>query len=130
MCVDIWIGYLRFLVTIVTICHLRCSLTLTVLYKPMLSFSSKLFIPLAYLFITIASLVQSHEINFNRRGHDDPKRFLKKRSFPDIPVVNPAPALPSASSGSQIATSIISQSTADTSPTTVRVYLLHSKVGI
>jgi len=74
----------------------------------MLSFSSKLFIPLVYLFITIPSLVQSHELTFIRRGHG----FLKKRL--DIPIVN----LPSASSDSQIATSVISQSTAsDTSPT-------------
>jgi len=73
-------------------------------------FSSKLFIPLVYLFITIPSLVQSHELTFNRRGHG----FLKNRLLSDLPVVN----LPSASSDSQIATSIISQSTAsDTFPT-------------
>jgi hypothetical protein len=83
---------------------------LTVLYKPMLSFSSKLFIPVVYLFITISSLVQSHELTFNRRGHG----FLKKRLLSDLPIVN----LPSTSSDSQIATSIISQSTtSDTSPT-------------
>lgn len=81
----------------------------------MLSFSSKLFIPLAYFFITISSLVQSHELTFNRRGHG----FLKKRLLSELPIVN----LPSASSDSQTATSIISQSTAsDISPTIVRVF--------
>lgn len=109
MCVNIWIGYNwlpRFF---------PCSLTLTVLYKPMLSFSSKLFITLVYLFITIPSLVQSLELTFNRRGHG----FLKKRQLSDLPIVN----LPSASSDSQIASSIISQSTAsDTFSTTVRVF--------
>jgi len=107
VCVNIWIGY-----NWLPGCSgsFPCSLTLTVLYKPMLSFSSKLFIPLVYLFITISSLVQSHELTFNRRGHG----FLKKRLLSDLPIVN----LPSASSDSQIATSIISQSTAsDTSPT-------------
>jgi len=76
----------------------------------MLSSSSKIFITLVYLFITIPSLVQSHELTFNRRGHG----FLKKRLLSDFPVVN----LPSASSDSQIATSIVSQSTtSDASPT-------------
>jgi len=87
----------------------------------MLSFSSKLFIPLVYLFITISSLVESHELTFNRRDHGT-KRFLKNRSLPDVrdlPLVVNVAALPSASSDSQIATSIISQSTASvTSPTT------------
>ena len=111
--VNIWIGYLD---------DVPCLLTLTVLYKPMLSFSSKLFIPLVYLFITIPSLVQSHEFALNRRVHG-PKRFLKNRAFPDPPVANVA-ALPSPSTNSQIVTPIISQSTAsDTSPTTVRVFI-------
>jgi hypothetical protein len=83
----------------------------------MLSFSSKLFISLVYLFIAFSSLVQSHELTFNRRDHG-PKRFLKNRSLPDPPLVANVAALPSASSDSQVATSIISQSTAsDTSPT-------------
>jgi hypothetical protein len=88
----------------------------------MLSFSSKLFIPLVYLFITISSLVQSHELTFNRRGHGS-KRFLRNRSVADLAITEIAP-LPSASSNSQIATSIISQSTAsNTSPATVRVFI-------
>jgi hypothetical protein len=96
----------------------------------MLSFSSKLFIPLAYFFITISSLVQSHELAYNRRDHGS-KRFLKHRSLPDLlPIPNVA-ASPSASSDSQIATSVLSQSTAsDTSPTTVLVLFVSFKVEI
>jgi hypothetical protein len=102
---------------------------LTVLYKPMLSFSSKLFIPLVYLFITVSSLVQSHELTFNRRGHS-PKRFLKNRSLGDLPVANLA-ALPPASSDSQIATSITSQSTAsDISPATTSSLASTSAISI
>lgn len=114
----------------VTLTTYLLPLTLTVIYKPMLSLSSKLFIPLVYLLISIPSPVQSHEFTLNRRGHG-PKRFLKNRALDFPPVANVA-ALPSPSSNSQIATSIISQSTAsDTSPTTVRVfYLFHPNVGI
>jgi len=81
----------------------------------MLSFSSTLFISLVY----VSSLVQSHELTFNRRNHGS-KRLLKNRFADPPPAVNiPVPVLPSASSGSQIATSVISQSTAsDTSPPT------------
>ena len=90
-----------------------CSLTLTVLYKPIMLSFSRLFIPLVYLIITIPSLVHSHELTFKRRHGS--KRF---RSLPDLPVVN----LPSANS--QSATSIDSQSTvSDTSPTAVRVFI-------
>jgi len=77
----------------------------------MLSFSSKLFISLVYLFITISSLVQSHELASNRRGHG-----LRRRSLADLGNIA---GLSSASSDSQIAPSIISQSTtSNISPTT------------
>ena len=86
-------------------------------YKPMPS--SKLFIPLVYLLITISSLVQSHELVFNRRDHGL-KRFLKNRSLADLPVPD---VLPSASSESHIATSTIPQPTASDIPIAVRVFI-------
>jgi len=113
MCVDIWIGYLLIVLTTTLLLspHLEGAL------RTMLAFSQKLFIPVVYLFITTSSLVQSHELAFNRRDHGS-KRFLKNRTLPFPPIINVA-ALPSASSDSQIVTPTVSQSTAsDTSPQT------------
>lgn len=71
---------------------------------------------MVYLFITTSSLVQSHELAFNRRDHGS-KRFLKNRTLPQFPPIINVAALPTASSDSQIVTSTVSQSTAsDTSP--------------
>ena len=76
-------------------------------------------VPILYLLVTTSSLVQSHELTFNR--HHRSKPFLKNRAFPILP-----PILGPASSDSQIATSTVSQSTTSVaSPQTVRGLILY-----
>ncbi|KAF8807742.1 hypothetical protein BYT27DRAFT_6586606 [Phlegmacium glaucopus] len=77
----------------------------------MLSSSSKLFIPLVYisLFIATSSFVQAHELPLHRRAHGSfDKRFLKNRSPSGLLILgSSANADPQAA-----ATSTVSQSTA------------------
>lgn len=97
MYVDIWTGYhgvAEFLTTFLSLGFITLKVLSTT--RTMLS---KLIIPLVCLFITISSLVQSHELPFHRRDHGS-KRFLKNRQ-----VLGDVAQNPPANSGSQTATS-------------------------
>lgn len=90
--------------------------------------SSKLIIPLVYLFIATL-LVQSHELTLHRPHHS--KRSLKNRSLSDIlgPVVENAGDLPTPSVDSQIPSSTVLQSTASDTPT-VRLFVLFKSLDL